>query len=102
MAFVSTGSYFPPVSARQACTRGHDGLNSFLAIFSESRKMSHFSAWAWLSFSVKMNFHIAKSSSRSPIRLTIFPQITEQIRHRNRPQQFGRAERQATYGAQLL
>ncbi len=65
-------------------------------------QMAHFSARAGVGLAIEMQFKVRKLKRPGPIRFTILPQISEQIRHRRRPQVFGRAKRQAANRAKLL
>ena len=53
-------------------------------------------------FPVQVELHVRESTGGRPVRLALGPQLPEQIRHRCRLQQLGRAEREAADRAHLL
>ena len=64
--------------------------------------MPHLAAGACRSFSVKVQLHVGQLTRGGPIRFAVGPEVAQQIRHRRRPQQFRRTQRQTADGAELL
>ena len=64
--------------------------------------MAHLAARARLGFAVEMQLHIRIAQCRGPIRLAIFPEVSEQIGHRSGTTKFGGTKRQAADRAHLL
>ena len=70
--------------------------------FRKRCEMPHLTPRAGLDFTVEVKLHIGQRAGRSPAGLPCLPQIPEQIGHGSSCDEFGRAQRQTAYGAQLL
>src|SRR5262245_45680748 len=64
--------------------------------------MAHLPAGARLTLAVEMQLHVREPARGRPVRFTVDPQITEQIRHGRRLEKLSRSERQAADRTHLL
>ena len=64
--------------------------------------MTHLAPWSRRLFTIEVKLDIRYGASRRPVRFALLPQITQQVDHRRRSHQRGRAQGQAANSAQLL
>src|SRR5690625_3472201 len=68
----------------------------------ERAQVAHLAARPRLILAVQVQLHPAVSEHGGPVRIGCAPQLTEQVGHRRRRDEIGRAERQATHRPDVL